>query len=261
MISRCFDKKAIFDYIGKDYAYCLYIYIDTIKYELDGDDFSVWLQTDEGGRVCAIISEYYKGIQIFSRDNKFIKEELADFLKKKNPPNIFGAKATMVVIRDDFSAYVEEPGIVGKLKEVLIPFNPEVYSARLDELSEIAGVIAEDEGIGKPYGYDSLYKQLRERMENGMGRSYILRDKNSGDIVCHAGTYAETDGVAVIGGVITPPAYRGKGFSKQTLAALCHDLKDEGKEIFSFFYIPPAKRMHYGVGFEDVTDWIKLYKK
>ena len=49
-------------------------------------------------------------------------------------------------------------------------------------------------------------------------------------------------------------------FSKETLSSLCEDLLNENKRIFSFFYIPSAEHMHYGVGFEKIEDWSKLFK-
>lgn len=261
MIKQCFDKQVVYNYIGADYARCLYIYIDLRLYELTGDNFSVWVQLNDSGKICCVVSEYYKGIQIYSRNNDLSIDELTEFLREKDPPNIFGAFETIALIRGDFTDYEEEPGIVGHLKELVMPVDKSVRKAEAGELEEIVRLVAEDEDIGKPYGFESLYEQYKERFEKKHGRNYILREKTSGKIICHAGTYAETDDVAVIGGVITAPEFRGKGYSKQTLAALCYDLKNEGKDVFSFFYIPAAKRMHYGVGFEKAVDWLKIYRK
>ena len=62
------------------------------------------------------------------------------------------------------------------------------------------------------------------------------------------------------GGVITAIPFRGQGFSKITLSALCAELKLEKKEIFSFYYIPSAKNMHHSIGFEEIGIWAKLIK-
>lgn len=78
------------------------------------------------------------------------------------------------------------------------------------------------------------------------GRNYILRDEKTNEIVCHAATYAELPNLAIISGVLTPPKYRGKGFSKGTLAALCNELIMENKEIFSYFYIPLQQKCIMG---------------
>lgn len=254
------DKKVIFDYIGKDYGKCLYIYIDLKKYGLNNKNFNAWIQYDQNSNITAIVTEYFKGIQIYSKEVNLDAKEIADFVLEKDPPVTLGMKEVIDELRKYMPGYEEELGNVGQLKQLKYNPNPNAYSASLDELEEIVKILAEDEGIGKPYGFESLYKQYKERKEEKFGRNFILRDKEKKDIICHAGTYAELPELAVIGGVITSPNYRGKGFSKETLASICSELLSEGKDIFSFYYIPSATKMHNGVGFEKIGDWAKLIK-
>lgn len=262
MIIKC-DKKdieKIFEYIDNDYGKCLYLYIDLIKYGLENKNFKIWIQYNDENEICALISEYYNGIQIYSKSYDLNGEEIAIFLKEKNPTGISGMKKSIDEIREFLPEFEEEIGGVGELIELKYPPNPNAYSAPMEELDEITKVISEDENIGKPYGYDSLYKQFCERKKDKFGRNFILRDEKTNEIICHAATYAELPKLGIISGVLTPPKYRGKGYSKQTLAALCGELKSEGKEIFSYFYTPPAIKMHYGIGFEKIGDWAKLTK-
>lgn len=254
------DIKSVFEYIGNDYGRCLYIYIDLKKFGLDDENFNVWIQYNPDNQICAIISEYYGGIQIFSKNYDFICEEIVEFIKNNNPHVLFGMKQIIDKIKGHLPEYTQEDGIIGEFKELKYDANPRAYSASIDEMDEIVKIVAEDENIGKPYGYDSLYHQYCERKQENFGRNFVLRDKKTNEIICHAGTYAELPQLAVIGGVITSPKYRGKGYSKETLSSLCNELKSENKDIFSFYYIPPAKRMHEGVGFEQLGIWSKLAK-
>lgn len=254
------DITSVFDYIGEDYGKCLYIYIDLKKYGIDDENFNVWIQYNENEDICAIISEYYGGIQIYSKEEDFLVDEIVDFIKQKDPNVFFSIKPNIDKLKVHFPEYEQETGIVGELRELKYPPNIKAYSAPLDELKEIVEIIAEDEDIGKPYGFDSLYEQYCERKKDNFGRNFVLRDDDTHEIICHAGTYAELTELAVIGGVITSVPYRGKGFSKETLSSLCSELKSENKRIFSFYYIPPAERMHVGVGFEKIEDWSKLAK-
>lgn len=264
MIFSCSEaeKQQILHYIGKDYGKCLYIYIDLCKYRLEGNpNFYAWVQRDSEQNITAVITEYYKGIQVYSRDVDLDAREIAEFLSGKRPHIILGMKESIDKIREFMPGYEEELGTVGQVTKVSYPAFPEVYSAQLDEIEEIARLIAKDEGIGKPYGFDSLFQQYMERKKENFGRNYILRDDQTKEIVCHAGTYAELPDLAVVGGVMTAPKYRGKGFSKGTLAALCRDLLQEGKDVFSFYYIPSALKMHTGVGFQKLGTWAKLVIK
>lgn len=260
MIIACENKDidSVFEYIGEDYGKCLYIYIDLKKYGLDDDNFNVWIQYDDNGEICAIISEYFGGIQIYSKKYDLISEEIVEFIRQKNPHVLFGMEPIIEKIKGSLPSYVQENGTVSELEELEYEPNPDAYSADIDEMAEIVKIVAEDEDIGKPYGYDSLYEQYCERKNSDFGRNFILRDSQTNDIICHAGTYAEIKQLAVIGGVITSPKYRGKGYSKPTLAALLKQLQDEDKRIFSFFYIPSARRMHEGVGFREIGTWSKL---
>lgn len=237
----------------------MYIFIDLKKYGIDDENFNVWIQYSHQNEICAIISEYYGGIQIYSKKYDLIADEIVEFVKTKDSNVIFGMKETLDKIKELMPEYFIELGTVGELSNIIVSPNDNVYSASIDEIADIVEIVAQDENIGKPYGYKSLYSQYCERKINNFGRNFILRDQN-GEIICHAGTYAEIPELAVIGGVITSTDYRGKGFAKTTLASLCNQLQQEKKRIFSFFYIPSAEKMHYSVGFEKIGDWMKLYK-
>ena len=260
MIKECndSDKSLLLDYIGKDYGKCLYVYIDLRKYPLDNHHFRAWCQYDDQQTLVAVVTEYHKGIQVYSKSQDFNAEEIASFLNAKNPPIILGMKETMDKLWPFMPERKQELGTVGQLTSVRIDANPNAYAADYNELEDIVNLLVQDENIGKPYGFESLYTQFRERMEDGFGRNYILRDNATHELICHAGTYAELPEIAVIGGVITSPNFRGQGQAKSVLAALCQKLLEEGKDIFSFYYIPPAIKMHLGVGFESIGEWAKL---
>ena len=229
------------------------------KYGLGDDNFNVWIQNNDKKEICAVISEYYGGIQIYSKEYNLIADEIVDFIKSKDSNVVFGIKESLNKIKDLMPEYSIELGTVGELSDIKVSPSDSVYSAPIDEIAEIVEIVAQDENIGKPYGYELLYSQYCERKLSNFGRNFILRDQND-EIICHAGTYAEIPELAVIGGVITSTDYRGKGFAKTTLASLCDQLQQEKKRIFSFFYILSAEKMHYSVGFEKIGDWMKLYK-
>lgn len=252
------DTNKIFNYID-DYGECLYIYIDLKKYDLEDENFNIWIQYNNQNDICALISEYYGGVQIYSKSYDLIPEEIANFIKKHEYSIIFGMKKTLDYVYKHLPEYKSEIGVISKLTTLKYHPNHNAYSAPIDELKDIVEIISEDENLGKPYGFEVLYNQYYERKENNFGRNFVLRDENN-EIICHAGTNAELSELAIICGVITSPQYRGKGFSKGTLAALCEQLLNENKNIFSYYFIPSAEKMHIGVGFEKIGEWMKLKK-
>ncbi len=262
MIIECTNEKidSVFEYIGQDYGKCLYIYIDLKKFGLDDENFNVWIQYNDNDETCAVISEYYGGIQVYSKSNDLNPKEIADFINDKNAHVVFAMKPVIDKLHNFLPEYDQETGFVGELTDLKYPQDSNAYPIGIDELAEVVEIIAEDELIGKPYGYESLYAQYCERQRENFGRNFILRDSNNNALICHAGTYAELPELAVVGGVLTTEDYRRKGYSKKVLSTLCHQLKSENKRIFSFYYILPAKKMHNRIGFEEIGEWSKLIK-
>lgn len=261
MIMDCNEENIsnVLSYIGQDYEKCLYMYIDLKKYGLKNDKFNVWIQY-RGDEICGLISEYYNGIQIYSKSYNIIPLEIVDLIKERNPSVISGMEKIMCQIREYFPEYYETSGFVAKLGELTYPPTVNAYSASFEELSEITKLLIQEDNLGKHLGYDLLYKQLYDRKMDDFGRNFISRDEDN-EIICHAATYAELPELAVISGVMTSFQYRGKGFSKGTLAALCNQLQSEGKDVFSYYHIPPAIKMHSGIGFKKVGNWVKFKKE
>ena len=194
----------------------------------------------------------------YSKDYDLLADEMIEFLLEKNPSIVAGMKDSMYQIKNAFPQYRETVGYVGKLTELTYPPEITAYSASAEELEEIVKLVMQEDNLGKHYGYEMLYKQFYNRKMDNFGRNFISRDESNNEIICHAATYAELPELAVISGVITSLPYRGKGYSKGTLAALCDELISEGKGVFSYFHIVPAVKMHLGIGFEIIGEWVKF---
>lgn len=249
------NEKEIFAYIGNSYGECLYLYVDLLKYGFENENVNVWLQK-KNDEIKVVVLKYYTGVHVFSKDLDFDVDKVVNLLKELKPSMICGMKWTLDKIKAYFENYQMEVGIVGRLSDLNI-FNTEgCYKANEEEIRELAELLVEDEALGQPYGFDLLYKQLLERYNENFGRNFIYRDNRK--IVATASTYAEKGRVAVISGVMVHPDYRGKGLSKNVLSAICSDLKNDGFDVFSYYYIPSATRMHESVGFSHIGEWAKL---
>lgn len=251
------DKKEILEYIGESYGKCLYLYVDLLKYGFDDENINVWVQREDG-KVKALLLQYYTGVHIFAQDSDFDVAQINKIIQEINPSMICGMKATIEKVRQSLENYKMEVGLVGELKELKMFETEGCYKAEEKEIKELADLLSTDESLGKPYGFDLLYKQLVERYRDRFGRNFIYRV--NGKIVATASTYAEQSGVAVISGVMVHPDYRGKGLSKNILSAICKDLKEDGFKVFSYYYIAAATKMHEAVGFESIGEWAKLVR-
>lgn len=249
------NKSEILEYIGDEYGKCLYLYIDLLKYGFDNEHVKLWYQKDNE-EIKVILLNYYSGVHVYSRQEEFDEADLADLIKKINPSMICGLDTVIDKIRSYLPGYILETGIVAELTNYNDFNDDNSYPASLDEIEELAKLLATDEALGKPYGFELLFEQLKTRYEERFGRNYIYRI--DGEIAATASTYAEIDKVAVISGVMVAPKYRGRGLSKLVLSSLCKALKDEGKRVYSFYYIEQAMKMHKAVGFTEIGKWSKL---
>ena len=85
--------------------------------------------------------------------------------------------------------------------------------------------------------------------------------KGGGEIVAHLGTGAEVGKVSIVTCVITDERYRRRGYAKMLYQAACHDLHQEGKDVYAVYYVPSAIQLHHSVGFVDCCEFGKLFLK
>ena len=81
----------------------------------------------------------------------------------------------------------------------------------------------------------------------------------SGHIRSTALTNAETAELAMIGGVYTPPAFRGQGLSQAVCSALCNDLLTDSKQPILYWDTPAAGAVYRKLGFASVGKWRSVW--
>jgi predicted GNAT family acetyltransferase len=74
-------------------------------------------------------------------------------------------------------------------------------------------------------------------------------------MVAAALTNAETDSLAMIGGVYTPPEWRGRGLSQAVCAALCADLLAAALTPVLYWKTPSAGAVYRKLGFQTIGVW------
>jgi RimJ/RimL family protein N-acetyltransferase len=90
-------------------------------------------------------------------------------------------------------------------------------------------------------------------------RTLFIIEDAQGRVISAALSSAEGGGGAMIGGVATLDAYRGKGLSSLCVAALCDHLFNKGLDSISLFYLldnTPAGRVYDKLGFRDAGEWL-----
>lgn len=226
------------------------------------------------GALRCVLLQYYTGINVFSYKNNLDVPATVAFLQEKQPSMINGPLETLEKLYPYFrETYDFEAGYVTELlekpKDESMSETDEsdaetqaefpVEKADEAELPEIAALICTDEGVGGTYTPEGLAAQLLERQRDGFGRNYFIRQ--NGRIVCHAGTYAEVDDLAVVSGVITAEDSRGQNLADRVVSKLNKELLAEGKHPCLFYYTKSAARLYAKTGYAAGTGWAKLIRK
>lgn len=209
------DKERIVSEVIRDVVANVYLYIDTLIYDLERPPVKVWINKET--HVSTIALKYYDSFQIYCIDPTK-NGAVVSLIERARPAMISGNAATIKGIHDRIrDIYKATYGSVMTQPHTHVVPGPTPGLAMAEDMKSIAQLICSDDSIGGHYDVDGLEQQLVERLNAGMGRNYVIRQ--NGRIVGHYGTYAEAPGVAVMSGLIVDKEYRGRGYGK---ALHCH---------------------------------------
>ena len=110
------DEQRIFDYIGKDFGRCAYLYIDLKKYGFDNENVHLWYQ-EKSGEIQAILLQYYNGMHLYSRSGNFDPADAAEVIREQKPAMVCGMKETIEQLQPFFPSKKIELGKVVQLNK------------------------------------------------------------------------------------------------------------------------------------------------
>lgn len=241
------DRKKILDYISEDLPNCLYMYADIGKYSLEEPPMKVWYDVDSQG-IRMVVMKYHTNFQLYC-DRDFDKlDGVLQLIEQEKPYGIAGRKEIISALAERTAdTYSVEYGCIFKNKEKVktseqsnLPFSMEI--ATEEDVPAIAELLFLDEEFRTVYTMDSMQNELYERIQSGMGRSFIARNK--GKIVAHVATYAETDRFVVISGLMVHPDYRDTEVGYVAYDWPARIVREEGKDSYCFALKPQVIRLH-----------------
>jgi uncharacterized protein len=120
-----------------------------------------------------------------------------------------------------------------------------VRRATLDDLAGLAALYAGAEDMARTPA--QIERPLRDRR--------IWMVEKDGEVVAAALTNAETESLAMIGGVYTAPRWRGAGLSQAVCSALCAELIATGRQPALYWQNPSAGHVYTKLGFRPIGTW------
>lgn len=264
MITRLTAKSEVenvLSYLKKDVQNCLYIYIDLVRYGIANPNMMVWI-SKEKGTINSVIMKYHDGFQIYSKEAIRDVNDILKLIQQYHPERISGNESIIKQLerlcKDDYKGSY---GVVfHRTKEQLYgwPIERRCDFADLSDILEIADLLLAEKEFGDYYTKEEMIKQLEDRYRTKMGRSMVIRD--SGKIVGHMATFAETDDIAIVSGTVMDKHYRNTDHFN-TLNNEFHDqiCRIEQKDVY-FFSTSKRHIAFFSKYFEICATYGKLVK-
>jgi uncharacterized protein len=203
-----------------------------------------------GDELVAVLMNYYSNWSILAGDEPFDLSPLVAVLDQHDNVDRWTGKQWIIeemmaksqryrfgtVHHDYFCALQEEDFVPGSVEGV-----------RKSDLSD-------EQAVHHLYAQGEFHHitgdVYRRRLSESGCRSFVL--ETGGRMVSTAGTSAETNEAAMIGGVFTLGDERGKGYGSRVMTALCRELLAEGIEPCLFYDNPSAGVIYRRLGFRDI---------
>ena len=235
---------------------CPYLYTNINKYGYDSDRVIVYTNSN-GDSIYAVALLYYDCLHVFYHDNYKDFNELQSFINELKPRTIYIPNYNTIDM-PAFEEYTVKDALVMAPKQYLDIDVSMVKNASLDDISRIADFMYTQ----WPDVYESaemIYKQVRERMEDGYGRTKYYED--DGEIVACVSSFAELDDFSICSGLLVAESQRGKKLGSVMLKSIYEELDKEGKRPCGVIVDDYSRIFHEKNGFVQVGRMAKYYRK
>ncbi|MBO4432115.1 MAG: hypothetical protein J5852_01150 [Clostridia bacterium] len=191
-------------FLRENLIFAGYILPNIINYGFNTDFFECFYAKNNSGSISFAATRYYNSAQVFCKENNpIVVSDFANLVKEKGIKRISGNSQFVKQLKIFLNDGVYEEGTVVVLdnnRKTDVQSLKPLEAKTMEEFKKIAELLMEDKSFAANYSVDLLSKQFYERRQSKNGRNYYISDSN-GVVLCHAGTYAECDDLAVISGL------------------------------------------------------------
>jgi len=253
------EEHIIKNFILNDIFQNVYLYIDIDIYGFNGSNVKTFVLKDNNNEIKLILFHYYNSLQLFKimelNDNDI--QEVIKHIKEYNFNMISGLTELIQMIYNKVEkSYKMTNGYILKMDKINSTDKIVSERANIDDYDEIVKLICSDESIGGHYTFENLKEQLIDRRKNMGCKNLVIRYDNK--IVCHIATYANSQFISVIGGLITDTNYRGRGYGKIILNDLVKIIQSEGKTPILYCYDNNIINWYLSLGWKKINTSSKL---
>ena len=255
------DIERILPYLKEDVENCIYLYTDVFMYGLDNPNMKLWIQ-EQNDEIVEVVMKYHDSFQLYARKDADWDVEGTLALIHEYDVTMINARSEMI---DRLKPYMQDGydhmyGVIIRLCATAeFEGQEDVEIATLDDVEDIAELLAEDPFYADSYTKEELVAQFAERIETGMGRSAIIR--RDGKIVAHCASFTEADGIAVNAGVIARKEYRGQKYGLMVENYMNKIMNEAGFKWFTFILEEKRIQKFEELGNKVVAKYGKFIKR
>lgn len=255
------EVDAVLKYLKEDIPNCIYMYTDIFTYRLSNPNMKVWIEEPEDGKTYnLVVMKYHDSFQLYARREPWDIDGVCKLIDEYQIQMINGSIEMIKSLEPIYRGkYHYTSGTIFRLnscEQIETEEKPEI--ATVDDVPEIAELLAQDEYYNESYTKEELERQLRERITTGMGRSCIIR--KDGKIVAHCASFTEADGIAVSAGTIAHKDYRGHKLGLVVENYMNRHMNANGFQWYGFILEEPRVEKFKELGNKIVASYGKLVK-
>lgn len=228
------DKNTLLEFLNSKPVYHTFIIADIEQYGFDKEFQEVYVQEEDG--ICqGVFLRYFGNFIVAGNPEVLLYDNIAELVDRKIT-TIMGCADIVNNITEkldrkaDFiynNLYTHEKTVEENEKE-------ECHYADLDDVDRIYDFLMSFPEFKNLYSEKAM---LVNRLTNNEG-VHIFIEKD-GKIIAHGNSAASAEKTCMMGGISVAEPYRGQGYGKKILLALCEHILKDGK--IPCIFAPEAK--------------------
>lgn len=266
------DKQIMLEYIRKYPAETTFLYGNVMNFPIENDtskrrcaDYYGYFEDSksEKSKLKGIIPFYNLGSCIPHYESPDAVVEFAKLLKDRNFEFLLGMKKIIQPLYEYIKPYKKEKEYEDSSYFVLKEFKPYNVSAPNAYFFNADGNnddVVKFMNSARRLGFKdnlTLEESKKSLLQRGKEEEIIILSVD-GKMVATAAVQTGTDEINQIGGVVTMPEERGKGYCKAVVSKLCENIISRGKQstLMVVNSNTPALKAYQSLGFEYYDDYL-----
>lgn len=252
------DRQQVMEFLSEEPSINLFIIGDIEAFGFEEEFQELWGQYNDEAELEGVLLRYHENFIPYYKDTTVDMTGFKDIVLKNDGKTFMSGKESVLQY---FSSLLPNHNVKStyfcEMKEQLHTHqdgNGTIKIATVEDAGRISNLLLQ---IVEFNTAAADVERIAHKILTKTGRIYYIENEE-GEMITIAQTTAENSRSAMVVGVATLEAYRGKGLVSQCLSKLCEDMLAEGKSLCLFYDNPKAGKIYHKLGFQTIDNWIMV---